>query len=276
VTTHSGFKSGYAPSDGAKIYFESAGVGPAVVFIHAGVSDRRMWDPQFDFFARKFRVVRYDLRGFGKSEMPDLPYSNRADLGNVLQHLEIDNATLIGCSMGGAAAIDFTLEHPERVTALLPVGAGVSGWMEWSDEGIRYFTEFMQLAKDGEIERAREMDAVLWLDGPARDSSRIDPGYRRRAREIHKDNFSLTRFAHPEQELKPPAIGRLGEIKCPTLVLVGDSDTPELIKLATRLASEIPGAKLVTIANAAHLPSLERPDEFNALLSDFLLSHPEL
>jgi len=273
VTTGSGFKSGYAPSDGAKIYFESAGAGPTVVFIHAGVSDRRMWDSQFDFFAKKFRVVRYDLRGFGKSEMPDLPYSNRADLGNVLLHLKIDKAALIGCSMGGATAIDFTLEHPERVTALLPVGAGVSGWNEWSDEGIRYFTEFMRLAKEGNIERAREMDAVLWLDGPARDPSRIDPAYRRRAREIHKDNFSFTLFAHPEQELKPPAIGRLREINCPTLVLVGDSDTPELMKLATRLAKEIPGARFVTIANAAHLPNLEHPDEFNALVDEFLIQH---
>jgi pimeloyl-ACP methyl ester carboxylesterase len=232
-----------------------------------------MWDPQFDFFARKFRVVRYDLRGFGKSEMTDLPYSNRADLGNVLLHLEIDKAVLIGCSMGGGAAIDFTLEHPQRVTAILPVAAGVSGWNEWSDEGIRYFTEFMRLAKEGNLERAREMEAVLWLDGPARDPSRIDPSYRQRAREIHKDNFSLERFPHPEQELNPPAIGRLGEIKCPTLVLVGDSDTPELMKLATRLAKEIPGARFETIANAAHLPNLEHPDKFNALVDEFLIRH---
>lgn len=270
MTTRSDFVSGYAPSDGAKIYFESAGAGPAVIFIHAGVSDRRMWDPQFDFFARQFRVVRYDLRGFGKSEMPDLPYANRTDLRNVLQYLGIDKAALIGCSMGGSTAIDFTLEHPQTVTALLPVGAGVSGWNEWSDEAIRYFAEFMRLAKDGEIERVREMDAVLWLDGPARDPARIDPSYRARAREIHKDNFSLTRFAHPEEELKPPAIGRLGEIECSTLVLVGDSDTPEILKIAARLAKEIPAAKLLTIANAAHLPNLEHPDEFNAIVNEFL------
>ena len=276
MTTRSGFESGYAPSDGAKIYFESAGAGPTVVFIHAGVSDRRMWDPQFDFFAKKFRVVRYDLRGFGKSEMPDLPYSNRADLGNVLLHLEIEKAVLIGCSMGGGAAIDFTLEHPERVTALLPVGAGVSGWNGWSDEAIRQWTELLRLAKEGEVERVREMEAAVWFDGPARDPSRIDPAYRQRAQEIHTDNFSLTRFEHPEEMLKPPAIGRLGEIRCPTLVLVGDSDTPDLIKLATRLANEIPGARLATIANAAHLPSLEHPEEFNAIVNDFLLSNPEI
>ncbi len=271
MTTRTDFISGYAPSDGAKIYFESAGAGPAVVFIHAGVSDRRMWDPQFDFFAEKFHVVRYDLRGFGKSEMLDLQYSNRADLGNVLLHLKIDKAALIGCSMGGSAAIDFTLEHPERVTALLSVAAGVSGWNEFSEEAIRQWTELLRLAKEGQVERVREMEAVAWIDGPARDPSRIDPSYRQRARQLHKENFSLTRFAHPEQELKPSAIGRLGEIKCPTLVLVGDSDTPELIKLATRLAKEVPGARLATIGNAAHLPSLEHPDEFNAIVDEFLL-----
>ena len=168
LTTRADFKSGFAPADGARIYFESAGVGPAVVFIHAGVSDRRMWDPQFDYFADRFHVVRYDLRGFGKSEMPDLPYSNRADLGKVLQFLGIEKAALVGCSMGGSTAIDFTLESPERVIALLTVGSGVSGWNEWSDEGIRHWTEFMRLTKAGEIERAREMEAVLWLHGPGR------------------------------------------------------------------------------------------------------------
>jgi pimeloyl-ACP methyl ester carboxylesterase len=274
VTTRADFKSGFAPADDARIYFESAGAGPAVVFIHAGVSDRRMWDPQFDYFADKFHVVRYDLRGFGKSAMPDLPYSNRADLGTVLQFLGIEKAVLIGCSMGGTTAIDFTLEHPERVTALLTVGSGLSGWNEWTDEGIRHWTEFMRLAKAGEIERALEMDAALWLDGPARDPARIEPAYRRRAREIHKDNFSLTRDAHTEDELKPPAIRRLGEIKCPTLVLVGDSDTSEIVKIASRLAKEIPGARLVTVANAAHLPNLEHPDEFNAIVHEFLTPTP--
>ena len=127
VTTRADFKSGFAPADGARIHFESACAGPAVVFIHAGVSDRRMWDPQFDYFADKFHVVRYDLRGFGKSEKPDLSYSNRADLGKVLQFLGIEKAALVGCSMGGSTAIDFTLEHPERVVALVTVGSGVSG-----------------------------------------------------------------------------------------------------------------------------------------------------
>ena len=265
----SNFNSGYVDSEGAKIYFESAGNGPALVFIQAGVADCRMWDPQFETFAKKFRVVRYDHRGFGKSKMPEGPYALRRDLHSVLVHLGVEKAALVGCSMGGATAIDYTIEHPERVSALVPVGSGVSGWNEWTDDAIRYFTEFMKLAKNREVDRAREMDAQLWIDG-TREAANVDPKYRERARELHRDNFSLDRFAHPEQEMKPPAAGRLGEIKCPTMVLIGDSDTPELVRLADRIAKEIPGARHVTIKNAAHLPSLEHPEEFDQQLADFL------
>ena len=157
MTSRSDFVSGYARSDGAKIYFESAGTGRAIAFIHAGVADCRMWDPQFELFARKFRVIRYDLRGFGKSEMPDGRYANRRDLRNVLQHLGVEKAALVGCSMGGETAIDFALEHPERVTAIVPVGAGVNGWDQWSDAMIRHIGEFMRLAKAGD-HRARARD----------------------------------------------------------------------------------------------------------------------
>ncbi len=264
-----GITTGYVASEGAKIYFETAGGGPALVFLHAGVADRRMWDTQFETFARKFRVVRYDHRGFGKSEKPDGAYALRRDLHNVLAHLGIEKAALVGCSMGGATAIDYTLEHPERVSALIPVGSGVSGWSEWTDDAIRYWTEFMKLAKRGEVDRAREMDAHLWIDGK-RDPANVDPTYRARALELHRDNFTLDRLQHPEEEIKPPAIGRLSEIKCPTMVLIGDSDTPELVRLADRIAKEIPGARHVTMQNAAHLPSLEHPEEFNQVLMDFL------
>jgi pimeloyl-ACP methyl ester carboxylesterase len=263
------FNSGYVESEGAKIYFESAGNGPALVFIHAGVADCRMWDPQFEMFGKKFRVVRYDHRGFGKSKMPNGAYALRRDLHSVLVHLGVEKATLVGCSMGGATAIDYTIEHPERVSALVPVGSGVSGWNEWTDDAIRYFTEFMKLAKNREVDRAREMDAQLWIDG-TRDAANVDAKYRERARELHRDNFSLDRFAHPEEEMKPPAVGRLGEIRCPTMVLIGDADTPELVRLADKIAKDVQGARHVTIKNAAHLPSLEHPEQFNRLLTDFL------
>ena len=102
--------SGYAPSGAAKIYFESAGTGRNLIFAHAGISDSRMWDPQFESFAERFRVVRYDHRGFGKSKLTDEPYALADDLLNVLRHLSVAKTALVGCSMGGTAAIDFALD----------------------------------------------------------------------------------------------------------------------------------------------------------------------
>lgn len=269
--------SGYATSGVAKIYFETAGAGPDLVFVHAGVSDSRMWTPQFDAFSNRFRVVRYDHRGFGKSKMPDEPYALRDDLLRVVRHLGIAKATFVGCSMGGAAVVDFALEHPEMVNALVLVGSGVSGLndpKQLSADAIKHWTEFLTLVRDRDIEGAREMEAKYWIDGPSRDLTQVDPAYRARARQLHRENFKIESFAHQEKPLQPPAIGRLHEIAAPTLIVIGDHDEEGLVKLAGRLASEIPNATLVTIKNAAHLPSLEHPDQFNEILSNFLIQLP--
>jgi 3-oxoadipate enol-lactonase len=269
--------SGYANSGIAKIYFETAGAGPDLVFVHAGVSDSRMWEPQFDAFAKRFRVVRYDHRGFGKSKMPDEPYALWDDLLSVVRHVGIAKATFVGCSMGGATVVDFALEHPEMVNALVLVGSGVSGLndpKELSPEAIRHWTEFLTLVRDRDVEGAREMDAKYWIDGPSRDPTQIDPAYRNRARQLHRENFTIERFAHQEAALQPPAIGRLRELAAPTLIVIGDHDSEDLVKLADRLAAEIPNATLTTIKNAAHLPSLEHPDQFNEILSNFLTQLP--
>jgi pimeloyl-ACP methyl ester carboxylesterase len=262
--------TGYASSGDAKLYFEARGDGPALVFIHAGVSDHRMWEPQFEAFSSKFKVVRYDLRGFGKSAMPDQPYANRDDLLAVLRHLAIQNAVLVGCSMGGATAIDFTLQHPEMVTGLVPVGAGVSGWADWSPESAQSWSAAMDLVKKGDLDGAFELSARYWIEGPARESSRVDPKYRARAYQLYKENFSLKLWQNPENVLDPPAIKRLAQIKCPTMVVIGDSDAQDLRKLAQQLANQISGAAMITIENAAHLPSLEHPAQFNRSLENFL------
>ena len=276
MASRSDLVSGFAPSGEAKIYFEAAGSGAPLVFIHAGVSDSRMWDPQFELFAERFRVVRYDHRGFGRSLMTDEPYSMRGDLLNVLRHLKISKATLVGCSMGGAAAIDFALDHPEMVSALVLVGSGVSGLndpSQLSEDSIKHWNTLLGLLQKHDYEEARELDATFWIDGPGREVAQIDPEYRERARELHRQNFMVDRFAHQEEQLKPPAIGRLGEISVPTLIVIGDHDGRDLIALAHRMVHEIPNAELVTIQNAAHLPSLEHPRQFNRLLADFLAAH---
>ena len=158
-------KSGYVSSGAAKIYFESAGSGRDLVFVHAGVSDSRMWDPQFDAFAASYRVVRYDHRGFGKSKMAEGAYALRDDLFAVVRHLGIAKATFVGCSMGGGTVIDFALEHPEMVTALVLVGSGVNGLndpSQLSPDTIKYWTELLTVVRRGRRRsRARNRGEIL-------------------------------------------------------------------------------------------------------------------
>ena len=176
--------------------------------------------------------------------------------------------------MGGATALDYALEHPEAVRALVLVGAGVSGWKDWSPQTINHFTELMRLVQQGDVASAQDREARYWIDGPGRDIAKIDLSYRSRAFELHRENFSVYRFTHQEQVISPPAIDRLAEIKCPSMIVIGDSDADDLRSLSARLVTEIAGAHLVTIDNAAHLPSLEHPDHFNRLLHEFLTQLP--
>jgi pimeloyl-ACP methyl ester carboxylesterase len=263
---------GFAMSGSARLYFETAGNGAPLVFIHAGVSDSRMWDPQFEEFAPRWKVVRYDHRGFGKSTFPEEPFSLRDDLASVLYPLGMEKAVLVGCSMGGATALDFALENPQLVSGLVLVGSGVSGFNDpkhLSENTRKYWTELIGLVQKGEVERALEMEAKYWIDGLSRPASEVEPVYRERARQLHRENFSLKRDERQENALTPPAIERLGEVAVPTLIVIGNHDSEDLKRLADRFAEEIPRARLVRM-NAAHLPSLEHPAEFNQLLEEFL------
>jgi 3-oxoadipate enol-lactonase len=268
-------ESGFAPSGDTQVYFETAGSGPPLVFVHAGVADRRMWDPQFDLFARRFRVVRYDHRGFGKTRSTHTPFMLHEDLLSVMRCLGIARTALVGCSMGGTTAIDFALAYPDMIDALVLSGSGLSGWT-WSPEIVKLLTETFGRVGSGDIDGARQLNERLWLDGP-RDSGSIDPIYRARARELYADNFRPERWTIQPQPPSPPSIERLAEIKAPTLVVIGDCDAPDLHRIANLLVSEIAGSRLVTIRNAAHLPNLEHPDQFNRIVMDFIdaIPHPK-
>src|SRR5438445_8825693 len=125
---------GFVDVEGGRLFYEEAGSGPAVVLVHPGLWDSRIWDPQFHVFAERFRTIRYDVRGYGGSTKPEREYSNVEDLYAVLTHLDVERAAVIGCSMGGQIAVDFTLEHPEMVTALVPVAAGLSGYEVYDEQ----------------------------------------------------------------------------------------------------------------------------------------------
>ena len=268
-------QSGMAEVNGTRLYYEVAGEGHPLVLIHAGIADSRMWDDQLDVFAQRYRVIRYDLRGFGRSEVSPGPYTLRDDLLGLLRFLGVERTYLVGVSIGGGLAIDFTLEHPEMVDALIPVAAGVGG-LPRSEEDNAPFDEVEAAIKAGDLARANELEIGLWVVGTRRTADQVDARVRQRALEMNGDSFA--RLAENEQAqpqpLDPPAYGRLGEIYAPTLVIVGDEDLPEVMRAADALAANIAGARKVVMHGAAHLPNMEHPAEFNRLVLDFLAGLP--
>jgi pimeloyl-ACP methyl ester carboxylesterase len=260
--------SGFAPSGEASIYFECAGSGEALVFIHAGISDCRMWDAQFAHFAERYRVIRYDSRGLGKTKMPREQWTLHGDLRAVLAYLNVDRATLVGCSQGGATAIDFVLAYPEMVKSMVLSGSGLSGW-KWSDEMLARIAETVSTyQRDPKL--SFEMWASLWIDA-GRPPESIEPVYRARARELMAANYpALDAQLNPATLPDALPIDRLLEIKVPSLVLVGKLEPRDLHEIAGMLSRKIEGAKLIELPNTAHLPSIEHPSEFNRIVGNFL------
>ena len=257
--------------NGARIHYERAGAGLPLVLLHAGVADSRMWEPQVAAFAKEFEVVRPDMRGFGHSELPPGAWSPVEDLLALVDELQLKPIDLVGCSIGGRIAVDFALEHPERVSRLVLVGPGVSG----STLGERYPEVFEEV---NAAEQAKDMVALneaemrLWLDGPRRPAGYVKD---RRLRELFLDMNGRTMAndwdAAPMRAIDPPAIGRLHEINAPTLVVVGDQDVPSILDTVDLLVKSMPHVRRAEIHDAAHLPNLEHPDEFNRLVLEFLL-----
>lgn len=264
-------QSGFLPVEGGRLYYETAGQGQPLVMIHAGIADSRMWTPQWDAFAQRCRVIRYDTRGYGKTTTDSVEFSNRADLRALLDHLEVDRAVVIGCSRGGQIAVDFTLEFPERVRALIPVAAGLGGFQfEEPKHEREKFIEMDQLYDKGDFARLTDLEVEVWVDGFQRTPDQVDPQVRRTVRQMIAANYARKDGEPKPIVLAPPAAGRLGEITAPTLVIVGDLDTSDTRAAAEALARGIPGAKYYVIKGTAHLPNMERPAEFNHVVLEFL------
>jgi pimeloyl-ACP methyl ester carboxylesterase len=247
------------------LYFESKGKGPVVVLIHGGQMDRRMWDAQFDLFAKQYRVIRYDIRGFGKSEAPTKPYSNAGDLDSLLRHLRVKRAALIGLSLGAAVAVEAALSYPEIVDSLVLVCPGLGGFpFEDKANDLRAVVE---AARDG----AKETAAELWLQNPYMSVAMENPALRGKLRRLAQDNVACW-LNNPLllRRPSPPAAERLREIRVPTLALGGERDVSDIHRIVAKLAAEIPGAQKQVLPGAGHLVPMEKPEEFNRLTLEFL------
>jgi 3-oxoadipate enol-lactonase len=256
--------------NGARIHYRRDGKGFPVLLLHAGVADSRMWEPQVNAFAEHFDVVRPDMRGFGDSELPPQEWSPARDVLALMDALHLEKAHFVGCSIGGTMAIDIALERPERAEKVVLVGPGVSG----ANFGQKYTELFAeaQAAEDAhDLAALNEAEARLWLDGPGRPAGHVVG----RLRELFLDMNGRSLLSDfdkaPIQKPESLAIGRLNELAAPTLVMLGDADVPSVKDTVDLLMESVKGARKAVIHDAAHLPNMEHPEEFNRIVLEFLL-----
>lgn len=259
-------KQGFAKVSNAKIYYEMIGEGQPLILIHGGNMDRRMWDEQFAAFAKTYKVIRYDVRGFGKSDRQVKAFAHYQDLYDLMKFLGIKKANILGLSLGGGIAADFAITHPEMVENLILICPGINGFTISSDGGA-YSIATIEAARDEGYAKATEM----WLRSPYMIPAMEHPELRARLKQLALDNAHnwLANFVW-SRDLKPTTRERLSEIKARTLLVVGDRDVPNLLKLVDEAGAKISGARKVVINGVGHLPNMERPAEFNKIVLDFL------
>ncbi|HEX7078140.1 MAG TPA: alpha/beta hydrolase [Candidatus Eisenbacteria bacterium] len=255
---------------GADLFVEAQGQGPGLVFVHAGIADSRMWDGVFERFTGTRRAVRFDVRGFGRSPLPPGRFAYHDDVAGVMDVAGVGRAVLVGCSFGALVAVETCLAHPDRVEGLVLIapGLGEGG----ASEEMRRFIEDEEAALDrGDLDGATELNLRMWVDGPARAPGAVDPAVRERVRAMQRAAFEIPVPDGVERtRLDPPAGERLAEIGVPTLVVVGALDVPVMLRVAERIEREVPAARRVVVPGVAHMVSMERADEFVALLEEFI------
>jgi 3-oxoadipate enol-lactonase len=264
-----------AEINGAELNYEIAGEGPAVALLHEGVCDLRMWDELVEALASEFTVLRHDMRGYGDSTIPPGPFSQSRDLLALLDHVGLERAALVGVSYGGRVALDTAFEAPERVTALVLAAPGLRDH-QWSRTVREFGDAEEQLLDAGDLVAATDLNVRLWVDGPNRGPDPERAPVRERVREMQQRAFEVQVPAY-ESEPAPgpedPVDVRLGEIRAPTVVVVGDADVPDFPEIANQLVSELPNACKVVLPDTAHTIPLERPDEFRELTLELLREH---
>jgi 3-oxoadipate enol-lactonase len=245
--------------NGARLWVEEEGTGPAVLFIHGGLGDLRLWEPQAHALSDRFRCIRYDLRFWGRSESPGVAFSSVEDAIGVLDERGVERAALVGLSLGGGLALDVALAYPDRVWALAHVAGSVSGLPiePWSAEQDAAYEAAVE---SGDLDTAMQMDFDLWAplgaDDAMRELWRMTP-----------DARGIPDGAAPAP--RPNAHERLAEIGVPTLVVLAALDPGDLKEAGARVAHTVPGAELVEVGSDHYL-TLREPEQVSELLLRFL------
>jgi 3-oxoadipate enol-lactonase len=244
-----------------------------VVLIHAGVADRRMWDPIWPPLTRERDVVRLDLRGFGDSaERPAGPVSQANDVLGALAEIAVGRCHLVGASFGAGVAVEAALTRPLAVASLLLAAPAGSLFAEVTPDLRTFFDAERTALGRGDLDAAVEANLSWWVEGQRRSVGQVDPAVRELVALMQRRSFEVTADWDDveEKELEPPALDRLGEITVPALVLVGGLDLDAVQAAAERVVAETADARRVDWPDVGHLPALERPADFLELLREWI------
>ncbi|HOW10596.1 MAG TPA: alpha/beta hydrolase [Bacteroidales bacterium] len=268
--------SGFAYINGASLYYEVSGKGKPIVFIHGNFGDRRHWDLQVDYLSRKFMVIRYDVRGFGKSSLPkiDEPYSDQDDLKALLEFLKIEKAHICGLSRGSAVATDFAISYPEMCYSLISAGPWAGGFGSGKFKSASADSMYAIVPKANEILRnygPKECTDFIWKGNNCLARSVVNPATLNSLLKMgYEHSYWSLLNKSPITSLNPPAMSRLTDIKLPTLIVTAEYDLESCKEIADIMEKEISGSVKVSIKGAGHIMNMDKPLEFNRLISDFV------
>jgi 3-oxoadipate enol-lactonase len=271
-------KSGFIPVNGGRLYYEEAGEGYPLVLLHAGVANLRQWDPHVPAFAEHYRVIRYDTRGWGRSESEHVEFSNHGDLEQALDHLGVEATYLLGTSRSASIALNFAVTHPERVTRLVEVAGGGVGEPDLPaealapSEALEKATEEALEAKDWK--RLADLETAFWGDGPGQPEGRLNASARAAMHDWILTTYAAEKEEGIPQRLDPPADERLDQLTMPLLVVIGELDETYTNVTCRNLAEAVPGARFEVFEGAAHMLNLEQPERFTKLVLEFLAEVP--
>ena len=263
--------SNFATINGATLHYQEQGQGHAIILLHAGIADSRMWQSQIDMLAQKYRVIAPDARGYGESPAPTENYVLHRDVHALTNYLEIKKCILMGASMGGGTAIDFTLAYPDMVEKLILVGSAISGYDFSDEETIEGWKSMYAPWEASDFDAVADIEIDMWVVGRKRKLEAVDAKVIQSVREMLLKSYETPDHDF-EQEPDVLAIDRLDQIQVSTLVIIGNHDTPDIQTMSEILENDIPKTKLVKMRGVAHLPNMEKPSEFNKIIQEFLES----
>ena len=268
--------TGFLAVDGGNLYYEVEGAGEALVLIHGFLGNLRMWDFQAQALARSHRVVRCDMRGFGRSTTEHVEFSYWADVAALLDHAGVDRAHVVGQSFGGSIALDLALARPAQVATLTSVAGGIGGYrpdLDPQEDGVPW-TDMDRLWDEKEWGELADLETRVWGDGWGQPTTRLGRTLRDSIKGVVLSTYEAENEEGLPQPLEPRAADRLGELTVPLLVMIGTLDEARSRATAAHLVASVPGSRFVAVAGVGHMIQLEAPERVSEELRDFIQDHP--